>query len=94
MTAGKMLKRIVPPATLALIFIVSTAIVAQSSLSLSSFGRFCFFFHTIPFGVGFSGGSSMFMWIYYLVLWLVLTYIFLGISVAIRLIFKPSVSDR
>jgi len=90
MTIRKLLKGIILPALLALIFIVLTAIVAQSALSLSSFGRFCFFFHTIPFGVGFSGSGAMFMWIYYLVLWLVLTYIFLALKFLIRRFFKPS----
>lgn len=88
MTVRKLLKRIILPAILALIFIVSTAIVAQSSLSLSPFGRFCFFFHTIPFNDGFSGANVTYMWIYYLVLWLILTYIILAFKTSITIIFN------
>jgi len=71
------LKKLVAPALLALCFIIITAIVSQSEYSVTDFGRFCFLFHTIPFQIGFSdAGEIYFVWIYYPILWLVLTLLF------------------
>lgn len=71
------LKKLIAPVLLALCFIIITAIVSQSEYSVTGFGRFCFLFHTIPFQIGFSDdGDIYFVWIYYPVLWLLLTLLF------------------
>lgn len=71
------LKKLVAPALLAVCFIIITAIVSQSEYSLTPVGRFCFLFHTIPFQIGFSDtGELYFVWIYYPILWLLLTLLF------------------
>jgi len=75
------LKKLIAPALLALCFIILTAIISQSDYSLSAFGRFCFLFHTIPFQIGFSNnGELYFVWIYYPILWLLLTLLFAWIG--------------
>jgi len=84
----KRLNQLILPALIAIIFIVSTAIVSQSMLSLTPFGRFCFAFHAVPFGIGFSGNDEWLMWLYYLVLWFVLTALVFGLIKIIRM-FKP-----
>jgi uncharacterized membrane protein len=72
----KRLNKLVAPALLALCFILLTAIVAQSDNSMSTFGRFCFMFHSVPYEIGFSGADTYFVWIYYPFLWVVLTVLF------------------
>jgi|GEM_PF-5349520 len=80
------LRKLVAPALLALCFIVLTAIVSQSEYSLSPAGRFCFLFHTIPFQVGFADADMYFVFIYYPMLWLVLTLLFAWAGHLIRML--------
>ena len=80
------LKKLVAPALLALCLIISTAIVSQSEYSITPIGRLCFLFHTIPFQVGFADADIYFVWIYYPVLWLLLTLLFAWMGHLARMI--------
>ncbi len=80
------LKKLIAPALLALCFIIITAIVSQSGYTLDSLGQFCFMFHIIPFEIGFSGGETYLIWIYYPILWLLLTLLFSWIGHLTRMI--------
>jgi hypothetical protein len=40
--------------------------------NISGLQEICFYFHLIPFGIGFSGGNTSSIIIYYLILWIVL----------------------
>jgi hypothetical protein len=49
--------------------------------------EYCFVFHLIPFGIGFSGGQFIYIILYYILLWLILSlFIFCVISAVNRLI--------
>jgi len=88
----KRLKVLILPAILSVVFIIATALVSVSNVfMLTGFGQFCFMFHLYPFGIGFSGGDTSKVVIYYLLLWLVLTILFLGLIYLIKLIFKPAI---
>ncbi|HZX57142.1 MAG TPA: hypothetical protein VFE54_00395 [Mucilaginibacter sp.] len=84
----KRLKELIIPAITAVAFILLTGYLAFNSIGWLADA--CFMFHLFPFGIGFSGGGGLVILIYYLVLWLVLTVLFLGIKRLITLIFKRS----
>jgi hypothetical protein len=86
----KLLKELLFPAIFSIVFIFLTGWVAFSlSFGFWPLKQFCFFFHIIPFGMGFSGGIDTFTaLIYYPILWLVLTVFFLGIRRIFSLLFK------
>ena len=48
------------------------------------FWEFCFWFHAIPFGIGYVGGSMMSFAVYYIFLWVILTGFVFGIINRIR----------
>lgn len=80
----KRLKELAIPALLSLIFIVLTGLIGGDTIPIPFLQQFCFMFHLIPFGIGFAGGDTYQIILYYLVLWLVLSLLFLGIKHLIR----------
>jgi hypothetical protein len=72
--------KLIAPALLSVCFIVFTAIVSQGSGSLSLFGQFCFLFHTIPSDIGFLSGNDLIFWVYYPLLFVLLTLSFAWIG--------------
>ncbi len=86
----KLIKELMFPAVLSLAFIILTAVIGSGEYFGGALQQLCFMFHVIPFGIGFSGGENYLSVIYYIVLWLALTFMFLGIRRLITLIFKPS----
>jgi hypothetical protein len=75
----KRFKDLLIPGLLSVVFIFLTGYIAFSSIDLGSLKSFCFYFHLIPFGVGFAGGGAV-IFFYYLILWIVLTLLFSGIK--------------
>jgi hypothetical protein len=84
------LRELIRPAIFAIIFIFLTAYLSSSGYCPEFLFQFCFLFHVYPFGIGFSGGDTYLVLIYYIVLWIVLTILFLGMWRLITLIFKRS----
>jgi len=76
--------KLIIPALLSICFILFTAIVSQSDYSLTSFGRFCFVFHTIPSDDGFLNGEDFLIVLYYVVFWVMLTLLFAWIGHLVR----------
>jgi hypothetical protein len=81
-------KALIAPALFAIGFIVLTAVFASGGSGWLQ--SFCFYFHLIPFGIGFAGGGNFGIVLYYLILWVVLSILFLGIKQLYILIFKRS----
>jgi hypothetical protein len=85
----KRLMELIIPAGLSIAFIILTAFIGSGEYFGGTLQQFCFMFHVIPFGIGFSGGENYLAVIYYFILWIALTFMFLGIRRLITLIFKP-----
>ena len=60
---------------LSLLFILSTAWLAFGN-HIDNASEIAFLFHLIPFVIGFSGGATTFVLIYYLIFWLILLFVF------------------
>ena len=72
--ASKIFKEFALSAIFSIVFILLTACIA--SLNLGWLSDFCFLFHVYAFGVSFSGGNdTMSIIIYYLMLWVVITFL-------------------
>jgi hypothetical protein len=85
----KLFKELLFPAIFSIVFIFLTGWIAFGPVDLGPLRQFCFYFHLFPFGLGFSGSTDTFpVLIYYFVLWLVLTVLFLGIKRIFSLLFK------
>ena len=82
----KAVKELIAPVIMAGAFIFLSAAMAYSGVSWLS--TFCFYFHLIPFGIGFAGGGGVIILIYYLALWVALTLFFLVVNRLFALIFK------
>ncbi len=61
-------------AKISLVIILLTGWIAFSS-NISILQEICFYFHLIPFGIGFSGGSTLLIILYYLALLFVVSLI-------------------
>jgi uncharacterized protein YycO len=57
---------------ISVIIIILTGWLASNS-NISILSEFCFYFHLFPFIIGFSGGSSLLVILYYFILWIVLS---------------------
>lgn len=77
------MKKITPyflSALISLTIILITGWIAfYSHTSISILHEVCFYFHLIPFGIGFSGGSTSSMVLYYFGLWSVITLVLIPI---------------
>jgi hypothetical protein len=80
----KRVKKLIIPALLAVVFILLTALIGGGVIDIEFLQPLCFMFHIVPFGIGFAGGGSYLVVIYYLVLWIILTFLFLGIKRLIK----------
>lgn len=69
---------------ISLAFIISTGIIAFGTY-WGGFREICFYFHLIPFGIGFSGGSDGWIIVYYILTTLVITLFFRFIIEIIRI---------
>jgi len=85
------LKELLIPAISAIAFILITAYGSNGGFGVGWLSEFCFYFHLIPFGIGFSGGGGIIILVYYLVLWLMLTILFIGLGRLYVLIFKRAI---
>gem|GEM_PF-5843532 len=65
-------------ALISALVILLTGWIAFSS-NISILHDICFYFHLIPFGIGFSGGSTISIILYYSILWIVLALVMLPI---------------
>ena len=63
---------------ISVIIILVTGWIASYS-DVSILGEICFYFHFIPFGIGFAGGGAASILLYYSILWIVLTVIMIPI---------------
>jgi hypothetical protein len=86
----KLFKELLFPAIFSIVFILLTAWIAFGAVDPGPLRQFCFYFHLLPFGIGFSGGDTTAILIYYPALWLVLTVFFLGLKRIFTLLFKPA----
>jgi hypothetical protein len=59
---------------ISILFIGLTGLILISK-SLSVFYEFAFLFHLIPFGIGFSGGMTIWIYVYYFFLWVALSFL-------------------
>jgi hypothetical protein len=85
----KLLKELLFPAIFSIVFIFLTGWIAFGGMYLGPISSFCFYFHLIPFGIGFSGSNdTSIVLIYYIALWLILTVFFLGTKRIFILLFK------
>jgi hypothetical protein len=85
----RLLKELLFPAIFSIVFIFLTGWIAFGPVDLGSLRQFCFYFHLLPFGIGFSGSTdTSTTLIYYIALWLALTVFFLGIKRIFSLLFK------
>lgn len=67
-------------ALISIAIILSTGWIAfNSHTSISILHEICFYFHLIPFGIGFTGGSELSMFLYYFALWSVITLVLIPI---------------
>jgi len=69
---------------ISILFIVVTGWIAFGN-ALSVAFEFAFLFHLIPFGIGFTGGASILIFLYYLLLWVVLSLLISPITKAFYL---------
>jgi len=90
----KLVYKLTIPALLSICFIIFTAIIAQSDYSLTPFGRFCFLFNAIPSDIGFLRADNWIFYIYYLLLFILLTLVFWWIGHLIRLFFDKIYINR
>lgn len=67
-------------ALISIAIIISTGWIAfNSHTSIPGLHEICFYFHLIPFGIGFTGGSVFSMCLYYFALWSILTIVLIPI---------------
>jgi Permuted papain-like amidase enzyme, YaeF/YiiX, C92 family len=65
----KKLPIIIASSLISVLIILLTGWISFSNVTSTAF-EFSFFFHLIPFGIGFSGGAKILIFLYYLLLWL------------------------
>lgn len=63
---------IIASSIISVLFILVTGWIAFG-LTMSIAFEFAFLFHLIPFGIGFTGGASILIYLYYLILWAILS---------------------
>lgn len=65
------IKRAVISTLIAALFLILTALFAFHAFGILAdvVHTFCFAFHLIPFGMAYSGGSEVYIILYYIVLW-------------------------
>ena len=78
------IKELIIPALLAVVFILLTALIGAGVIDIEFLLPLCVIFHIIPFGIAFAGGGLYLVIIYYLVLWIILTFLFLVIKGLIK----------
>lgn len=69
------IKRAVISTSIAALFLILTAQIAFQALGTVAdiLYTFCFVFHVIPFGILYSGGSEVYILLYYTLLWVVMS---------------------
>lgn len=72
------IKRAVISTLIAALFLILTALFAFYAFGAVAdvVHTFCFAFHFIPFGIGYNGASQVYIILYYIVLWAVISWCF------------------
>jgi hypothetical protein len=86
MLPAQKIKRAIISTLIAALFLILTALFAFHAFG-SVIYTFCFAFHLIPFGIAYSGGSEVYIVLYYIVLWALFSFV---IYVMLSLIVKRS----
>jgi hypothetical protein len=60
---------IITSSIISILFILVTGWISFGNAMSVAF-EFAFLFHLVPFGIGFTGGASIFIYLYYLLLWI------------------------
>ncbi len=78
------IKRAVISTSIAALFLILTALLAFHGAATGALHTFCFAFHLIPFGIAYGGSSEVYIILYYIILWSIISfvlYIFLNLIV-------------
>ena len=69
MLPRQQIKRAVISTLIAALFLILTALGTITGV----LHAFCFAFHLIPFGIAYSGGSEVYITLYYIALWMLIS---------------------